>query len=73
MRRVNDGSELVYLFFLVGRMADAVCGGGIAVWRRIMERKDSLRGSGFGRPAEASFFVPTIFILILELASRWLI
>jgi hypothetical protein len=54
-------------------MADAVCGGGIAVWRRIMERKDSLRGSGFGRPAEGvilcSYDLHTYFGACLEVAN----
>jgi hypothetical protein len=42
LRRVNDGSEFAYFLLFggeeMGRMADAACGGGIAVQRRIKER-----------------------------------
>jgi hypothetical protein len=59
LRRVNDGSEFAYFLLFggeeMGRMADAACGlrrGDCRSAEDQGERKDNLRGSGFGRPAE---------------------
>jgi hypothetical protein len=66
LRRVNDGSEFAYFLLFggeeMGRMADAACGGGIAVQRRIKERGKTTSAAAGSEGQRSSFVVPTTYL-----------